>query len=355
MTDLQRLLQDDAEISLFKGAGRPGPREYVIRHLKRTGLLSRVLPNRLQYRRYQMEFATFAAALVPHLARSDYDIVHFIDPLLAKPLYQIRKLARRHFKLLFTNGGPALIDCSRWVDHIHVVTPAAQAETRAAGVDNERITLLPVGVDLARFDTPLTRHELRRKLQIPEEVFVILAVTTLNRGHKRVDYLIEEVKQLSGNSLLWVEGGLHPDGDPALRELGSSALGERWRHTEVPSEQVGELFRAADVLVSTALQESFGLAIVEAACVGLPVIVHDSPHFRWLLGNAGHYVNMEQPGALTALLARLMSDRPALQRVVHPECLRKRFGWTELKRDYAALYAQVASGSPRLVAQPAPE
>jgi glycosyltransferase involved in cell wall biosynthesis len=346
MTDIQRVLKQEAQITLFKGAGPPGAAQKVVPHLRRTGVLSRLFPNRLLYHRYLLEFTTFGAALTPHLAWADYDVVHFIDPLLAKPLHLIRLGGRRRFGLLFTNGGPRLTECSPWIDHVHVVTPGGLAETRAAGVAEGRITMLPVGVDPANFTTALSRQEIRRQLKIPEDAFVVLSVTSMNRSHKRVDYLIREVGALTGNFLLWVDGSLHPDGDPTLLEMGDSILKGRWRHSQMRSDQIGCLFRAADILVSSAIQESFGLAIVEAACAGLPVITHDSPHFRWLLGGAGHFVNMGLAGELTAALTRLMNDSEELRRVVDPPSVLGRFGWEQLKRDYAALYARVAASRP---------
>jgi len=343
MTDIHRLLGSDLDVTLLKGGGTQGPRERVFRHVKRTGLLSRLFPNRFQYQRFRIEFATFAAALLPHLVRAGYDVVHFIDPPLGKPLHRIRKLAGRRFSLLFTNGGPVSYDCSRWADHIHCVTPTAVLEACQKGLDRSRLTMLPVGVDTSRFRTSGSRDEIRRKLNIAPDAFMILAVTSLNRAHKRVDHLIDEVAQVSGDLVLWVEGSLHPDGDASLLTLGSERLGGRWRHSQIRSEQIGDLFGCADILVSSAIQESFGLAIVEAACAGLPVVVHDSPHFRWLLGGNGYYVDMSSRGALAEFLGWAMSNRGELRRAVDPQALLARFGWTRLKTEYANMYTHIAA------------
>lgn len=350
VTDLFDLVKADVDITLFKGAGVAGPAEKVVPHIKRTGLLSRPSPDHFRYARSCVEFASFATAMFPHLLRGGFDLVHFIDPLLGKPLRASRLLAHRTFRLLFTNGftnwSAIPADCSRWADHIHCVTPAASENAQQAGIPLERLTMLPPGVELQRFVTPLDRDELRRRYDLPSNTFVILSVASLNRQHKRVDYLIEEVAKLEGNSLLWLDGSLHPDGDPTLLELATARLGPRFRHTHVPSDRVGELFKLADVMVSAALYETFGMALVEAMCCGLPVVAHDSPHFRWLLGGSEHLVDMRSSGNLETRLAELMRHPPRLGRTVNGTNVLRRFGWNQLKSGYLEMYKRLAESRP---------
>jgi glycosyltransferase involved in cell wall biosynthesis len=352
MSDVHRTLADDVEFTVFKGAGPRGPREKVVPHVRRTGWLSRLCGNRLRYPRFHLEFASFTAALLPHLARGGFDLVHFIDPPLGRLLHFARHVVHGRFGLLYTNAGPHSHDASRWVDHTHCLNPITLEETIASGVPADRVTMLPIPVNLARLDVAEDRAALRRRHGVDEDAFVVLSVTTLNRHHKRVDHLIEEAAGLEGNVLLWVEGGLHPDGDPTLLDLGRARLGPRFRHTHVASEQVGELFRLADVLVSTAVQESFGMAVVEAMCAGLPVLTHDSLHFRWLVGGddaeraARHVLDMEETGALTARLAALMDDRAALDALVDPDAVIERFRWETLKHDYLDVYERTARRQP---------
>jgi len=343
ITDLSGLLGGQIDITVFKGGGVCGPHEKVLRHLSRTGVMSRLFADRFRWPRYHLEFATFALALFPHLLRGGFDLVHFIDPPLGRLLHASRRMARGRFGLLFTNAAPLSSDGWRWGDHIHCLTPGALAEALKAGVSPKRLTMLPVGIDPQRFVTPWGRDELRRRYDVPADTFVILSVTSLNRHHKRVDYLIEEVAGLDGDFLLWIDGSLHPDGDPSLLDLASSRLGSRCRLTHVPSGRVGELYHLADVMVSTSLRESFGMSVVEAMCSGLPVLTHDSPHFRWLLGGAGHRVDMRPAGSLRARLAQLMRHPGDLRRVVDPESVARRFRWAGLKTAYLDMYRRAAA------------
>lgn len=344
LTELMRTVEADVDVTLFKGAGENTARERVVPHLRRTGPL-RLLPERLAYARYRLEFATFAARLIPQLTREDFDLVHFIDPPLARPLDAARKRAARPFRLLFSDAGPRRYNCYNQVDHVHCLTPAARGETLAEGVAPERISTIPIGVDVDRVRKPAARDEVRRRLGVPEGTFVILCVASVNRAHKRVDYLIREAAGLRGEFLLWLDGSLHPDGERDLIAMGEAALGKRFRYTHVDSERVGELFAAADVLVSAATRESFGMAIVEAMTAGLPVIAHDSEHFRWLTGGNAILVDMAVSGALAEVLALYGDDPSRLRACAVPDGTPARFGWENLRADYLRMYETATAGA----------
>lgn len=338
--DLQKLLRGDVDLTLFKGAGMPSSREIVVPHLSRTGIMSQVFRQRLRYPRYHLEFLTFVVAMLPHLRRGRFDLIHFIDPPLARYFFQLRRFVPHPYALLFTDAGPVSYDASRWVNYVHCINPASAAEAARLGLTSEQFSLVPVGLNPAAFTPSANRVELRRRYGIPDSTFVVLSVTTLNRQHKRVDYLIEEASKLDGDFVLWLDGSLHPDGDPTLLTLAADRLGSRFRHTHVPSSEVGDLFRTADVMVSSALSESFGMAIAEAMCAGLPVVTHDSPHFRWLVRSPDHMIDMSKPGNLATHLAAMMKGNCSTEadRQVLAASAISRFAWDHLKCQYLEMY-----------------
>jgi glycosyltransferase involved in cell wall biosynthesis len=344
MTDLFGLIRTDVDATLFKGGGDPAPGEFVVPHMKRTGAVARMAGNRLSYTRQRLEFATFAVALWPHLLRGKFDVVHAIDPALAPKLAAMRGLVGSRYRLVFTDGGPAPFDASPYADLVHYVTPQQQQEALARGASAERNSVLPVGVDTTGMADAVDRAALRRQHGVGPDTFVVLAVTSLNRHHKRVDYLIDEIAKLPGDILLWIDASVHPDGDASLLELARERLGARFRHTHMASDRIGELYRLADVMVSASLYETFGMALVEAMCVGLPVVAHDSPHFRWLLEGHGHLVDMGSPGALAGRLAYLMGRRDELRKPGDSDSAKRRFGWGGLKQGYLDLYRRAVAG-----------
>jgi glycosyltransferase involved in cell wall biosynthesis len=344
-SDLHRVVASHVNTHLFKGGGTTGAHETVVAHIRRTGAMSRLLHHRLAYRRYQLEHASFAAMLAPTLFRGGFDVVHVIDPPLAHHLHILRRIAGLKYKLLYTHGGPAMIAPDIGVDHVHCLTEAARTQMRAIGIPDAQLSVLPVGMDFVRFKPSLPRAALRSAWQVPPGQAVVLCVGAVNRGHKRIDHLIREMAEAGGDALLWVDGSLSPDGDASLLELGRELLGPRFRHTEVESDSVGDLYAVADLLVSAAVDESFGMAIVEAMSTGLAVLVHDSAHFQALLGDGAHRVSMVTPGALAQAIQGLLSTLPVTTAAQDPRTAVAGFNWPALQDRYIRLYGRVACGS----------
>ncbi|MFC5501592.1 glycosyltransferase family 4 protein [Lysinimonas soli] len=69
------------------------------------------------------------------------------------------------------------------------------------------------------------------------------------------------------------------------------------------------LLQTATALVTTSLDEGFGLPLVEAMSVGTPVVVSDIPIFREIGGDAALYVPPTDASAVAAAIRRL--DDPA--------------------------------------------
>lgn len=341
--DLFRLMRDEFDITLFKGGGASDEREKVLWFARRNGRLLKFLPLHRLFGRTPMhvEAASFALALLPFLVLGRYDIVHAIDPSLTRFLYRLRNALGLKFRILYTEGCAMPPADYPPADHMQQIAQVTHEEALARGIPEAYMSLLPCGIYPRRFDSPLDRKQLRAVHGIDPDMFVILSVAALNRGHKRVHHLIGEAAELPGNFLLWLDGSLD-HGEADLIEYAKQRLGERCRITHVASDKVGELYRMADVMVHCSLFEAFGLAIVEAASTGLPVVTHDAPHFRWLLPNPESRVDMTRPGALRRKLESLMSGPDALRAASNESDARARFSWENLRAGYAELYRKTA-------------
>ena len=339
MLDILDLVRADLDITLFKGGGEERPGERVVWNAGRHGRLAQVLPVHRLFGRpsYWTECWTYAVALFPKLVAGRYDLVHYIDIPVGQALARLRSLFRARFKLLYTQG--VVIDPRYYprADYIHQVAQTLHDDAVRAGYAESTMRMVPCGVHSQRFSEGASRAELRKKHGIPEDTFVVLSVAALNRVQKRIDHVIEEVAGLSDQSFLWLDGQAE---EADLRDLALARLGARVRITQVPSVQVAELYRLADVFVLGSLQESFGLSAVEAMCAGLPVLLHRSPHFEWLSGGTENLVPMNEPGALTAALRSLRdagARGSALGRKPQAQAT-SRYDWSALKAPYLEVY-----------------
>ena len=345
--ELFELLRAEVPVTLFRSAGGAGDREVVPPMLRWATAVARRAPldwlaGRAEYNR---DCLAFAATMMPRLVREGFDVIHCIDPPLAYAMRHVKRVARLRARILFTEGSVMPPEYYPRVDHIHHVAQAAHAAALAHGVDAGRMTLVPCGLHADRFPVLDDRRALRERFGIRESTFVVLCVSAVKRVHKRVDHVIDEVARLDGDVLLWLDG--NPE-DDALVAQARERLGARLRITHVPSADVASLYRAADAMVHAALEESFGLAIVEAACSGAPVLAHDAPHFEWLLAGRERLVDMRAPGALAGRLREIASRRDAERNAVRNLAaqVRARFDWAALLPQYLEMYARVAGSDP---------
>jgi glycosyltransferase involved in cell wall biosynthesis len=343
-TDLFYVLQNDFNVTLFKGGGPRKPSEKVPPFIHRNSALLRYLPiHKLVGRTaYHSECLMFAFGMLPYLTGRQFDVVHTIDPPLTRILFKLRARLGLRFRLLHLEGtGMPPADYPP-ADHIQQVSRLLMDQALGHGRDPATMTLLPCGIHPERFDTDVTKSALRSAYGINDDTFVILSIAAIDRRQKRTDYLIDEVVDLQGDFLLLIDGSLD-HGDPELIDYARRRLGSRVRICHVASDKVRELYRLADVLAHVSTAESFGLSIVEAASAGLPVIIHGGPHFRWLLGNPACWIDAERQGALAGKLQYVMRNPKALEAMRSPELVRQRFGWQNLKPHYADLYRRVAA------------
>lgn len=344
--DLHRLLADRMDITLYKGGGRSTGKQRRIRCLSRVGWLHRVLPLHRLMRRtpYHTECLTFVLGLYPRVRLGGYDVVHCIDPPVARLMFWARRIFGGRFRLLYTEGCAMPPGDYPPADHVHHVAMQACSDARAHGYLEQDMTMVPCGIESERFMARRPRDELRRAHGVDPGAFVILSVAAINASQKRIDYLIDEVARLAGDRhLLWLDGSFD-HGDPALLEHGRRVLGERLRYTHVPSDQVGDLYRMADVMVLASVRESFALSVAEALIAGTRVLVHDSPHFRWLTGDDSMLLDMRQPQALAARLEELMARAPGAARGQPASAAhaRARFDWEAVLPQYIALYGKAS-------------
>ena len=203
-----------------------------------------------------------------------------------------------------------------------------------------RLFLVPYGVDGERFApcNRAARQAIRQELGVPESARVVLTVAALNRSHKRIDHLINEIADLDSNVWL-VAAGQRTDDTQTLEREAARLLPRRFRFVTWPQSRAHLLYGAADAFALCSLTEGFGLVTIEAMLSGIPVIVHDSPVFHWVAGEIGaHYTDMGKPGALAKSLTHVFNS--VSQPTARGEVLR-RFSWERLVPQYVDMYRRI--------------
>jgi glycosyltransferase involved in cell wall biosynthesis len=134
------------------------------------------------------------------------------------------------------------------------------------------------GVEIERLTPTITREEMRLRLEIPLDAFVVGYTGRIAR-EKRCDLLVQAIQEMD-SAYLVLCGWLTKDAERVRQIADDLGVGHRVRMLE-PIDQVGNFLNAIDVFATVPSTEGFGLSVVEAMQFGLPVvstnlgIVHD--------------------------------------------------------------------------------
>jgi 1,2-diacylglycerol 3-alpha-glucosyltransferase len=333
---------DRIALTVFSGGAVSGVDARVRWNLKRDGALTALVARVVRRDPYFVEQATFFLSLLPALVLGRPDVVYVADLNLGNLCWHWRRLSRQRFKLLYYNGGLTTQPFTR-SDFVQQLTPAGLDDAVARGEAREQQTVLAHGVQVpATLPSRLAGDE-RRALGLPADRPIVLVVGMLDTTIKRTDFLIRELAALpSPRPFVCLLGADGPDAAD-VRALARELLGDDVMIRAVPHSSIGDYYRAADVFALASLREGFGLAYVEALAHGLPIVAHDTPVTRHLLGGFAHLVNLSREGegtrALAAALATPLDERDRAAR--HASAL-TRFGWEALRESYAELLLRVA-------------
>ncbi len=155
------------------------------------------------------------------------------------------------------------------------------------GILEDKLEVIPNGIDTEKFDVDsslkeIYREEILKRYNIPNDSFIIGNVGRLTE-EKGTDILIkgfeEFIRNIPENErnnkyLLIVGGGKLENTFKKIVE--SSDVGDKVRITGVfEDDDIRKLYASFDLFVFPTLAEGFGIVMLEAMCIGLPVICSD--------------------------------------------------------------------------------
>ncbi len=180
------------------------------------------------------------------------------------------------------------------------------------GARPERVTIIPPGVDVNRF-RPLDQAQCRAKLGIGRER-VLLYVGRLERL-KGVDILLRAMSQLehsAGVKLLIIGGSANSPELARLQRMAKDLRIDRQVRFlgTVPHTELPVYYNAADVCVLPSYYESFGLAALEAAACGKPVVASRVGGLPSVVldGRTGYLIAWRCPGPFVERLELLLTN-----------------------------------------------
>ncbi len=140
-------------------------------------------------------------------------------------------------------------------------------------IPEARIKIIPGGVDIERFKPASNKQEVRRKIAIPENKFVLFTVRNFV-PRMGLENLIKAMAMLKEEDIILVIGGKGPL-ESKLKELTKKLeLGGRIYFTGfIEDEKLPLYYQASDLFIlPTRCLEGFGMVTLEALSSGLPVL-----------------------------------------------------------------------------------
>ncbi|MGB5807043.1 glycosyltransferase family 4 protein, partial [Castellaniella sp.] len=191
--------------------------------------------------------------------------------------------------------------------------------------------------------TPEQRRRMRADLGLPAAGTLCLLVAR-NPMRKGLPTVLQALAELPGDVLLVVVGA-----NAAARECVARAP-ESVRdrvHLVAETSQVAPYYQAADLYVHPTLNDSFGMAPLEAMSFGLPVILSPAPwcgFAQYVQPEAEALVlsHPERADELAQAIERLRSDVDLRARLdAGARDVLARHAWPEVARQYLDVYADV--------------
>jgi glycosyltransferase involved in cell wall biosynthesis len=314
----QALHETGANVTLFGGGPTvEGDCPYVrLANLRRDGPLTRAWLS--WHYRYLIEQYTFCVALIRHLRRERFDIVHMADPALALRLQ--RSAPELAVRVVYKDGlllGPAW--CRKF-DFVQVLAPFYREQAETEGAEAKNWFVIPHLVDTRRFKPPEDRTQLRKTMQggrlahnVGPGSFVALAVGDFSPGsNKRLDWIVGEFARLPElkSAHLLIAGSSSSDAEfkAFCHEANQRLFTRVHLFANLSRSEMVEMYQAADAFAHAALREPFGIVFLEAMACGLPIAGHDYAVTRWIIGDAGQSMDMTTEGKLAAVLGAWQSD-----------------------------------------------
>ena len=173
------------------------------------------------------------------------------------------------------------------------------------------------GVNLDKFDISKKdeyRAAIREKYNIPDDAFVFIFVGRINRD-KGINELLEAYKNMLSerSAYLFVVGNSEVDDNVNMELYKWSANEEKVIYTGL-TNVVEQYLAASDCYILPSYREGFGMGVVEAQAMGVPVIITDipGPTDAIIFNKTGIVVPKQDASALQQAM-ELIYDNPTMR------------------------------------------
>ena len=221
---------------------------------------------------------------------------------------------------------------------------------KKVGVSPDKIKIIPNGLREQNPKDPFLEEKLKNRFEIKDTYILNVGGIHERKNIVRLIHAFTRMVNLNGYSgkLLItgsVSGALYQNKmksicDASVRETG---MGNRIVFTGFISEkELDSLYRMADFLIYPSLYEGFGIPILEAMKMGLPVITSNITAMPEVAGDAAYLVDPNNVKEMASVMSELLQNRQNQKEMIEKGLKRARtYTWQNVSESYLKLYQEI--------------
>ncbi len=197
----------------------------------------------------------------------------------------------------------------QYADVCIAISPMVEKAIRETGADTRIVKIYnPINTEIWK-RTEEMRTEGRKILGLSNNDYVVLGVGQL-QGRKGVEDFLDIAEAIPEARFVWAGGrpfGVLTEGMIRINERFRKAGPNVIQAGQIELERMPFIYAASDLMIFPSYQETFGLAPLEAAASGMPVIFRDIEVYKLLYENP--YLKASTIDQFTVLIKRMMNDK----------------------------------------------
>jgi glycosyltransferase involved in cell wall biosynthesis len=239
--------------------------------------------------------------------------------------------------------------------------PSAEAATRIIAISEftkktliekydipeHKISVVHLGFDKEEFgkiDTTFLKA-VKEKYDLPERFLFYPAATWPHKNHINLVRALKILKENGSFKDKLVLTGLAMEGHSNITdEIAKLGLSEDVKFIGyLPYNEIPAIFNLATLMVFPSLFEGFGIPVIEAMAVGLPVVCSNKASLPEVAGDAAVLFEPTEPEDIAEKIVRVSEDRQLREKLIAKGFERAEFfTWEKIARETLAIYEEVS-------------
>lgn len=287
----------------------------------------------------------------PRMAEMDFlDIPHFNIPFpyIRKCIVTIHDLIPYHFKAAHSSlvkrvYMQIVFRWIKWFAHKIIAVSEYTKEdlVKSFGYPKEKISVVYNGIDLQNFSKqpPAKVSQFIKKHNLPKSYLFTVGI---GKTHKNFPFLLSNLEMLWEKkklSLPLVVGGLKEEIPEEFLEIQKRYPDQIYFLSHLPYAELPLAYQGAKVFLYPSLFEGFGFPVLEAQCVGTPVLSSNATVLPEVLGTGYEAFDPKNSDSFQNQLLTLLKDAKRLSQLkVLGEKNAKRFQWKSAIQSLSQVY-----------------